>query len=276
MIQILHCSDIHFGSGFQNDRLERLERHVDQIQPEAVVISGDLTMRATSHQFHQAAEFMKRIKVPLLVVPGNHDIPLFNLFRRFLKPFDRYRDSVHHDTEFPALHFPGVSLLGLNTVDPTRHQKGRITRHQYEHIEHWARQGSPEDWKLLVVHQHVQNAPGTVRPGRLRKPEDVVARLSDLGVHGLLYGHTHVPYVGTTAQVFPTVEPPLLLVNAPTATSRRARGLTKANGFHLLGITPDHIQITLYEWPMDKNGRDFHPTQPAKIFCRKRLLRGAA
>jgi 3',5'-cyclic AMP phosphodiesterase CpdA len=269
---LIHCSDIHFGMGFQPDRLERLEQHIRRIQPHGVVISGDLTMRARPAQFREAAEFLGRIEVPVLVIPGNHDIPLLNLFRRFFKPFERYRDAVHHDNDTPMLSLPGVHVIGLNTINPGRHQQGRITRHQLDQVDRWARETPAEDWRLVTVHQHLQNAPGTVRPGRIPNAAEVVERFSRAGVHGVLYGHTHVPFVGCSRRHFPTAEPALLLVNAATVSCRRTRGLTRANGFHLLRITPETLRVVSYEWPQMRQADDFQPIAREMVFDRNRTL----
>jgi 3',5'-cyclic AMP phosphodiesterase CpdA len=270
---LLHCSDLHFGAGFQPDRLERLEFHIAEIKPDAVVVSGDLTMRARPAQFREASDFFRRITCPLLVIPGNHDIPLLNLFRRFIKPFDRYQSAVHHDTDMPTLDLPGVHILGLNTINPARHQQGRVTRHQLEEIERWAQSTPAKNWRLVTIHQHVQNAPGTMRPGRIPNATEVVEHLSRCQIHGLLYGHTHVPFIGCTRKHFPAARNPLLLVNAATITCRRTRGLTKANGFHLLRVSNDRIRITSYEWPQMKRARDFQPLNQDMVFSRDRTLR---
>jgi predicted phosphodiesterase len=162
--------------------------------------------------------------------------------------------------------------MGLNTINPARHQQGRVTRHQLESVEKWSHSLPEDDWKLVVCHQHIQNAPGTIRPGRIPNADEVVQRFGQAGVHGVLYGHTHVPFIGCTRKEFPAHSPPLLLINAATVTCRRTRGLTRANGFHLLDVAPEEIRVTSYEWPQTRQAHDFHPVRGATVFNRDRQL----
>ena len=91
---IVHCSDLHFGSGFRADLAEELVEHINAARPDLVVVSGDLTMRARSEQFRAARALLLQFQAPLLVIPGNHDVPLYAVWHRALRPFANYREYI--------------------------------------------------------------------------------------------------------------------------------------------------------------------------------------
>ena len=117
MTRIVHLSDLHFGA--HDERLvEAVEWQVDQLKPDLVVISGDFTQRARTEQFRDACDFLDRLRDhghEVLGVPGNHDVPLYDVLRRFLSPLARYRRFID-DSLCPFVELPGVAVLGINTA----------------------------------------------------------------------------------------------------------------------------------------------------------------
>ncbi|HEX4124110.1 MAG TPA: metallophosphoesterase, partial [Tepidisphaeraceae bacterium] len=114
MTTIAHISDVHFG------RLDApvaagLRRELCQRRPSVVVVSGDLTQRARAGQFAEAVEFLRQLPTPQVIVAGNHDVPLYNLFRRFGSPLGRFRKLVE-PAAYPEYRDDSVYILGLNTA----------------------------------------------------------------------------------------------------------------------------------------------------------------
>src|SRR5690606_26580013 len=106
MTCVLHISDTHFGTEFP-DVVEALVALARDQAPELVVLGGDITQRARRGQFEAAGRFVARLPAPVLAVPGNHDIPLFNLLARWRAPYGGYRRIFGHDLE-PVYESPGL------------------------------------------------------------------------------------------------------------------------------------------------------------------------
>lgn len=259
-ISILHCSDLHFGRAFQPHLASRLLSSIRKLNPAAVVVSGDVTMRARRGQFEEAREFLSQIKVPLMVIPGNHDVPLYNLFMRMAKPFGNYTRYVADLVTNPIL-VGNVALYGINSVDPKRHQKGFFTPEHLHAVSRWMADLPSSTWRIIVTHQHFVAIPGLFRPGAIRNAEKVLAELSEGGVHGILSGHMHFKYLGSTRDFFPRLHRPIGLIHAGTATSARLRGhetlrgVEHANNFVLLEFSSDHFEAVSYDWNVE--GDDF-------------------
>ena len=131
MARIVHLSDLHFGA-HDEQLVEAVEWQVDQLKPDLVVISGDFTQRARTEQFRQACEFLEGLRErghDVLGVPGNHDVPLYDVLRRFLSPLARYRRFID-ETLCPFIELPGVAVLGINTARSLTFKDGRINKQQ--------------------------------------------------------------------------------------------------------------------------------------------------
>ena len=98
MRTIIHLSDLHFGR-VHRPALAPLAAAIERIKPDFIAISGDLTQRARPGQFREARAFLDALPAPYLVVPGNHDVPLYNVVQRVLKPLAKYRRIVSTDLE---------------------------------------------------------------------------------------------------------------------------------------------------------------------------------
>ena len=113
-----------------------VERRIDELKPDLVVISGDFTQRARTEQFKEACRFLERLRErghEVLGVPGNHDVPLYDVLRRFLSPLARYRRFID-ESLCPFIELPGVAVLGINTARSLTFKEGRINEEQVEFI----------------------------------------------------------------------------------------------------------------------------------------------
>ena len=242
---IAQISDIHLGADVEEVAQALLVDLTEQA-PTVTVVSGDLTMRARSRQFAQARAYLQRLPQPVLVVPGNHDVPLYNVARRFTSPFSRYQRYVSAELD-PMLAVPGAVLLGLNSMPHWRWKAGHISSRQADLVRS-ALGNAPDDAVRVVVTHH------PVLPHELSGlfgRKGLVAAAADAGVELLLAGHTHDPQVARVELVSATTARPALSVVAGTAVSERTRG--SLNSYHL--IECHHLALVVRErqW----TGRDW-------------------
>lgn len=218
---ILHLSDLHFGTEKQ-ECLRAIERFCQENRPVAIVVSGDLTQRARFKQFYACKVFLDGLKIPYLVVPGNHDIPLYNLWNRFLTPFLRYQlffGKMENVLETKEFYF-----VGVNSIRRRHHTRGSISLNQIENVNKLLRNAPRQKSKWVVVHQ-----PFYAEPDDLDGLKDCPALghlalkiWSKSGLNGLLHGHLHQSAVFDLNQIYDLgVKHPVLDVHAGTATSYR-------------------------------------------------------
>src|SRR5438045_5390816 len=153
MARLVHLSDLHFGA-HDEDLVEAVERRIDEEKPDLVVISGDFTQRARTEQFKEACGFLERLRDSgheVLGVPGNHDVPLYDVLRRFLSPLTRYRRFID-ETLCPFIELSGIAVLGINTARSLTFKDGRISDDQVEFIRETFARTPQEMVRVLVTH----------------------------------------------------------------------------------------------------------------------------
>src|SRR5215210_7003367 len=135
MPRIAHLSDLHFGA-HDEQLVAAVEQRIGELKPDLVVISGDFTQRATTDQFKEACRFLERLREAgheVLGVPGNHDVPLYDVLRRFLSPLSRYRRYID-ETLCPFHELAGAAVLGINTARSATFKDGSISHEQLRFI----------------------------------------------------------------------------------------------------------------------------------------------
>lgn len=243
---VLHISDLHFGCA--DDRVVRaLQEDVGRINPTLLVISGDLTQRARRSQFHLAREFLQDIPVPTVVVPGNHDIPLFPLAGRFLWPLKSYRLYITRNLS-PVFSNGNITVLGINTTWPLKWKNGRVTHRHIEQICSTFSKVNSSQLRILVAHHPFMHpVPGASGHPNSRSSRRIFDQLESCGVDMLLAGHLHITTLDRDITCFPTERRSILLVPAGTATSRRRR--TGPNAYKIIQIaSPTRVGITTRAW----------------------------
>lgn len=227
MSVLLHISDTHFGT--EEPRVvEALVTLAVQQCPDVVVLSGDITQRARPAQFRAAKTFADRLGALVLVVPGNHDIALFDLWARFTRPYARYAKAFGSDLE-PVHASQDLLVIGVNTTRPWRFKNGEVSAAQIDRVATWLAGASAQQLRVVVVHQPAAVIRAEDRADQLRGHHAALRAWAAAGADLVLGGHIHLPY--TLAQH--GLARRLWVVQAGTAVSSRIR-LEAPNSVNIL------------------------------------------
>ena len=250
MLTLLHISDLHLGPPYLPHVGEAVLRSAPRLRPDAIVVSGDLTQRAKAAQFEQAREFLRRLPdVPKVVVPGNHDVPLYRVAERLLTPHALFRKYIQEDL-CSICRLDGALIVALDSTAPrTAISNGRLGKAELAFCEA-ACGGAGEDCiKIVVAHHHFVPAPDFQRDRTMPKARRAINRFVDLGVELILGGHLHRSYIGNSLDVYPGDHRArgIVIAQCGTTTSRRGRGREREkNTFNLIKIGDEMLRITHY------------------------------
>jgi len=217
MSVLLQISDCHFGTE-QAPVVRALASMSRQQRPDVVVLSGDITQRARPAQFRAARAFADSLGVPVLAVPGNHDIPLFDLWARVRSPYARYSAAFGDDLE-PVHNSPELMVVCVNTTRAWRHKHGEVSRVQVERVARVLADAHPAQLRVVVVHQPVAVSRAEDVNNRLRGHAWALQRWAAAGADLVMGGHIHLPYVMSLEGQ----ARPMWAVQAGTAVSSRVR-----------------------------------------------------
>jgi len=253
MARLVHLSDLHFGA--HDPRIvAAVEQEVDKATPDLLVVSGDFTQRAKTEQFQEACRFLGRLRDAghdVLAVPGNHDVPLYDVLRRFLSPLTRYRKYVD-ETLCPFHRLSGAAVLGLNTARSLTIKDGRINREQIDFVRTQFERVPDSDMRVLVTHHPLFALP-VDDTGLLGKPlgrqELALDAVQDTKVDLLLAGHNHRASTHRASDLV-TRAGGGLVVQAGTATSVRLR--EEQQSFNVIDIVSGKMTLSLMRWTGDK------------------------
>jgi 3',5'-cyclic AMP phosphodiesterase CpdA len=246
MSRIAHLSDLHFGRE-QPELVAALHRQLHRLRPDLVAISGDLTQRARPRELAAAADFVAALPTPVLVVPGNHDIPGVTP-RRFFGRWHAWRRHFPYDLE-PEVHGEGFSAIGANSVRAwgpyLDWSRGRLRAEQIRRLA--ARIAAIPDARLriLVAHHPLLTTPAGAHRGEVGGASDALSALARAELDLALGGHVHLAYVGIREGV--------LIAHAGTGVSDRLVG--ESNGFNVIEGDRRALEIRHWYW----SGADFAP-----------------
>jgi 3',5'-cyclic AMP phosphodiesterase CpdA len=218
MTILLQISDTHFGTE-QLPVVEALAALSLQQRPDLLVLSGDITQRARPGQFRDARSFVDRLGAPVLAIPGNHDIPLFDLSARIFHPYARHCTAFGDELE-PVHSSRELLVVCVNTTRWYRHKNGEVSTEQIERVARCLASASPEQLRVVVVHQPVAVLRAEDVHDRLRGYAAALRRWAAAGGDLVMGGHIHLPYV----MALPDLARPMWAVQAGTAVSSRIRG----------------------------------------------------
>jgi 3',5'-cyclic AMP phosphodiesterase CpdA len=246
MRTVVHLSDLHFGTVRQEIVLPLLSL-LERIQPDVIAVSGDLTQRARKEQFLAAREFLDAMPFPKIVVPGNHDIPLFNIFARFTKKLHRYRRYIS-DNLNPFHSDAEIAVLGVNTARSATFKGGRVNGRQVAHMQE--RLGALNGVTKIVVTHHPFDLPGSYPDKALvGRARIAMQQLASSGIDLFLAGHLHIGRSEPTALRLDISGRSPLMIQAGTALSNRTRG--EANSFNVIRIQHPTIYVSRLTWRAD-------------------------
>jgi len=260
MSVLLQISDTHFGTE-QAPVVAALEALAHDTQPALVVLSGDITQRATRAQFGAARAFMDRLGVPWLAIPGNHDIPLFQLGARLFSPYGRYTDAFGSDLE-PAFSSPDWLVLTVNTTRWYRHADGEVSEAQVARVADRLASATAAQRRVVVTHQPVLVTRPEDESNRLHGADAALRRWAAAGADLVLGGHIHLPFVRPVHEAGAGVSRALWAVQAGTAVSSRVRG-GQPNSVNLLrpGAASGPRTCTVERWDHAASEGRFVPGQ---------------
>lgn len=275
MITILHVSDLHFGPPYVPAAGEALLEAAAALRPDIVVASGDFTQRAKREQFAQARAFLDRLPaVPTVVVPGNHDVPLYRVGERIFSPYRWYRTYVSEELD-QVVETDGAVIAALNSTAPLRHiTNGRISRRQLGFCARVFDGTDESKVRIVVAHHHFAPAPdyegGDVMPHAKRAIDAFTRSRVDL----VLGGHLHRAYIGNSLDLHPGLDRNhgIIIVQSGTTTSRRGRVREREkNSFNVIRVTDEVIRVTHYMFFDDTGGfasvsRHIFPRSPVAFF----------
>jgi 3',5'-cyclic AMP phosphodiesterase CpdA len=241
---IVHLSDLHFGRS-DPQLVEPLIKTVRDLNPNLIAVSGDLTQRARSHEFQEARAFLDAFTQPKIVVPGNHDVPLYNIVHRFFRPLDKFRRYITEDPH-PTFADDEVIVVGVSTARSLVVKGGRINQEQLAHVKEKFCALPDEAVKILVTHHPFDLPSGHDDRDLVGRAQMAMAGLAECGADVFLAGHLHVSHTGNTAKRYNIQGHTALIVQAGTAISTRGRG--EANSFNLIRLEHPEIVVERLGW----------------------------
>ena len=258
MLTIVHGSDLHFGKPFHFEAAQAFRRAVGELAPDLLVVSGDFTQRAKVKEYEEAQEFLRSLPdVPLVVTPGNHDVPLYRVWERLVAPLRNYRNFISDQLD-TVTRVSGATVVALNSTAPHRAiVNGRIRDWQLVFAAEAFRDTPEGDARIVVAHHHLAPAPDyesdQVMPGFRR----CLDAFTEMEVDLILGGHLHRGYVGNSLDVYPGEDRDygIVIAHSGTTSSRRGRARERLkNTFNLVRVGVEHLEVTHHMYFEDLDG----------------------
>jgi len=245
---LLHISDVHFGPPHLPELAEKILDYAERRRPDVVVVSGDLTQRAKPEQFRQARRFVDRFPMPALVVPGNHDVPLYRFWERSLRPFGAYQKHFAKELE-PVWRDDELLLVGINTAHGWTVKEGKVRIRRLREMARLVAEAPESVFKVVVAHHHLTPPPRFGTQTVAENAFEAIRAFSEAGIDLVLSGHQHQTYLATSEEFYPTGGRPVLILHAGTTTSRRGRGSeADKNSFNWIRIDERSLLVSHYSW----------------------------
>jgi 3',5'-cyclic AMP phosphodiesterase CpdA len=244
-LTILHASDLQCGRPFWPRAAEALVRFARALAPDVVVISGDLTQRAKAREFGIASELIARLpRVPTIVTPGNHDVPLFRFWERALVPYRNWRARMSNELD-TVTRVEGATFVALNSSSPRRAiVNGRIDATQIDFAREAFSACAPDEVRALVIHHHLVPTPDGSGGRTLPGAASLVRAFESMRVDLVLGGHVHRTHVRTSRDIVADAPTAIPLIACGTTTSRRGRGPERGlNSLNVVRVQAREIEV---------------------------------
>ena len=248
MTTIAHISDLHFGAE-SAEAVSALSGALDQISADIVIVTGDLTQGGRRREFERASAFLSQIRSPVFVVPGNHDVPVRNLWARFIEPYARFERYVG-DALNPLCANGQMTVLGLNSARRAAPELnwsfGRLSQRQILDAAEKLRAAPQQSLKAVALHHPLKLGPGTAGSRIVGRGREALIALSRAGLDIAFTGHVHHSHASVS-----TVEGRgVVIVEAGTATSNRTRGEPPA--FNVVRNQNGSIRVEIVRFTNDR------------------------
>lgn len=237
--KLVHISDLHFGTE-RNGIVDALIVDIQAINPDIIIVSGDLTQRARHSQFQQARIFLDQLSSSkVLCVPGNHDIALYNLIERFFYPYAKYKNYIANDICMNVLQ-DEIAVLGINSTTPYKSMGGYVTDEQLAAVGRFFKDHSNSKVKMIVMHHNLIKSE---RHKIINDSEKIIAAFAACNVNIILSGHIHAPHIEKLKNN--DLAHHMYIVTAGTAISTRT---TLPNSFNVLEFAEGQFKLSIREW----------------------------
>ncbi|MAS87263.1 MAG: metallophosphoesterase [Micavibrio sp.] len=239
MTKIIHISDLHFGTT-KDMTIKLLQQKIKEMQPDLVVISGDFTQVSSKDEFRIAQQFLQDIGVPFFAVPGNHDVPPYNLYKRFFEPYKRYK---HYISEIlnPTLETEDFALAGINSARKFllhwNWANGAINAKQREKVKEFYQNTSRHKWRICIFHHPIHKVDEMPIDVAVFGKDETLRLMHEMKVDLVLTGHVHHASINMRGDNHHQT----VYLSASTALSSRTRG--QQNGFNEIILNDEDIQI---------------------------------
>lgn len=247
MIKLVHASDVHFGKLHDAEALTAFHAFLSRTEPDLLVLSGDFTQRAKIEEYEAARDFLRGLApLPVVVTPGNHDVPLYRVIERLFRPLRNYQDYISRELD-TVTKIPGATVVSVNSTAPHRAiVNGHITDAQLRFASDAFQDAPPDAVRILVTHHNLLRAPDyepeQILPGHQR----FLTAFARMDVDLILGGHLHRGYVGSSLDAFPqrVASRSIVIAHTGTTASRRGRGRERGrNSLNLIRISGEEIVI---------------------------------
>ena len=255
MSALLQISDPHFGTE-QVPVVAALLDLARQLKPDVIALTGDITQRARRSQFTTAAQFVMQLPpAQVLAIPGNHDIPLFNLVARTFAPYANFKQAFGPDLE-PLHDGEHMLIIGVNTTRPHRHKDGEVSAEQIDSVAARLRTARTQQLRVVAVHQPVHVIRTEDVTNLLHDHEAAVRAWSAAGADIIMGGHIHLPYVRPLSDHFADLPRRTWAVQAGTAVSHRVRH-EAPNSVNVIRHDARQMTCEIERWDFAATSREF-------------------
>ncbi|MCG6954733.1 MAG: metallophosphoesterase [Gemmatimonadetes bacterium] len=260
---ILHGSDLQTGRPYRPHAAEAFLSLGRDLAPDLVVLSGDLTQRAKAREYQTVRDFVAKVQAPLVITPGNHDVPLYRIWERLVSPYGKWRRFMSEELD-SVTRLAGATVVALNSSAPRRAiVGGRLDARQVAFARRALTASAGSDVRILVTHHHFVVTPDGGGGHPLPRAGELLRAFESMGVDLILGGHVHRTHLSTSRALVPDPEgrPGIPLLACGTTASSRGRPPEEgANGLHVIRVDDRGVEVTPYRF--DERSRHFDPGEP--------------